>query len=211
MSGRMPRQSFGDIQSFISCGVTLPDPLVSVKIRETCRIAHAHGHNWVWINTCCIDKSSSAELSEAINSMFEWYPKAEPPISTQPTLPSAGASGSFAGGWTLQELIAPRYLIFLASNWALLGTKSAFADLVEEISGVDIEVLTFTRDVTKVSVARRMSWAAKRQITRLEDDAHSLMGTFDVHMSTIYGEGRAAFRRLQEEILKHTNDHTQFA
>ncbi len=214
-------QSFGDIQSFISRGVTLPDPLVSDKIRETCRIAYAHGYNWVWIDTCCIDKSSSAELSEAINSMFEWYSKAQvcyaylhdvPPASDLHATNSAfRRSKWFVRGWTLQELIAPRYLIFLASNWALLGTKSAFAELVEEISGVDIKVLTFTRDVTNVSVARRMSWAARRQTTRLEDEAYSLMGIFDVHMSTIYGEGRAAFRRLQEDILKHTNDHTLFA
>jgi hypothetical protein len=28
---------------------------------------------YFWIDTCCIDKSSSAELAEAINSMFSWY------------------------------------------------------------------------------------------------------------------------------------------
>lgn len=28
---------------------------------------------YFWVDTCCIDKTSSAELSEAINSMFSWY------------------------------------------------------------------------------------------------------------------------------------------
>ncbi|KAI0687941.1 heterokaryon incompatibility protein-domain-containing protein [Cerioporus squamosus] len=174
-----PEQSFADIQLFISRGVALCDPLVSVKIKETCRIAYGHGYEWAWIDACCIDKSSSAELSEAINSMFEWYSKARicyaflydvPPHSNIRAPKSAfRRSKWFTRGWTLQEL-----------------NRSS------DVSGVDIEVLTFTRDVTN-------------------DEAYSLMGIFGVHMSTIYGEGRAAFRRLQEEILKHTNDHTLFA
>jgi hypothetical protein len=32
--------------------------------------------SWVWVDTCCINKSSSSELQEAINSMFSWYKSA---------------------------------------------------------------------------------------------------------------------------------------
>ncbi|KAL5388281.1 hypothetical protein PMIN02_007798 [Paraphaeosphaeria minitans] len=28
---------------------------------------------WIWIDSCCIDKSNNEEHSEAINSMYEWY------------------------------------------------------------------------------------------------------------------------------------------
>jgi hypothetical protein len=47
------------------------------KIAETCRLAKGSGIPYVWVDTCCIDKSSSAELSETINSMFHWYQRAE--------------------------------------------------------------------------------------------------------------------------------------
>jgi hypothetical protein len=44
------------------------------KIERTCELCKAHELRlrWAWIDTCCIDKSSSAELTEAINSMFTW-------------------------------------------------------------------------------------------------------------------------------------------
>jgi hypothetical protein len=55
-----------------------------------------------------------------------------------------------------------------------------------------------------------MSWAARRQTTRIEDRAYSLLGLFNVNMPLIYGEGNSAFRRLQEEILKSSTDQTIF-
>ncbi|KAL1945753.1 hypothetical protein VTO73DRAFT_1755 [Trametes versicolor] len=92
-----------------------------------------------------------------------------------------------------------------------LGTKFGLADLLEEITGIDAEVLTFRRALHHVSVARRLSWAPKRKTTKIEDQAYSLLGIFGVSMATIYGEGRYAFRRLQYKILKSTADHTLFA
>ena len=46
---------------------------ISWKIREACAAALRLGYRLLWIDSCCIDKQSSAELSEAINSMFQWY------------------------------------------------------------------------------------------------------------------------------------------
>jgi len=43
------------------------------KIQRTCQLARRSGIQWAWVDTCCIDKTSSAELTEAINSMFRWY------------------------------------------------------------------------------------------------------------------------------------------
>ncbi|KAI0767174.1 heterokaryon incompatibility protein-domain-containing protein [Fomes fomentarius] len=197
----------------------------SSKIRECCILAESHGYKWLWIDTCCIDQSSSAELSEAVNSMFAWYSHAQVCYAYLHDVP-AGEEGEdglarhgspfrrsrwFTRGWTLQELIAPRSLVFLSREWAVLGTKASLAPLLEQISGVDADVLTFRRPVADVSVARRMWWASNRATTRIEDGAYSLMGLFDVHMPTIYGEGARAFRRLQEEILKRTSDQTLFA
>src|SRR2546430_1465374 len=102
-----------------------------------------------------------------------------------------------SGGWTLQELIAPQHLIFLASNWSKLGTKDELKDVISDITGIDSEVLE-TRYLKNISVARKMSWASKRVTTRLEDRAYSLLGLFDVNMPLLYGEGEKSFIRLQQ-------------
>ena len=56
-----------------------------------------------------------------------------------------------------------------------------------------------------------MSWAAKRKTTRVEDEAYCLLGLFDINMPTLYGEGRNAFYRLQEEIMRTSVDPSLFA
>ncbi|RPD57941.1 HET-domain-containing protein [Lentinus tigrinus ALCF2SS1-7] len=196
-----------------------PRSRASAKIRECCKLAESHGYEWLWIDTCCIDRTSSAELSEAVNSMFSWYSHASVCYAYLFDVLSWGSlmrrgppySKWFTRGWTLQELIAPRSLVFLSKDWKVLGTKASLASVLEQITGIDADVLTFRRSVSEVSVARRMWWASSRHTTRVEDRAYSLMGLFGVHMSTIYGEGDRAFRRLQEEILKRTSDQTLFA
>ncbi|KAI0329303.1 HET-domain-containing protein [Cubamyces sp. BRFM 1775] len=215
-------QTFQDVQSLQSEGVSYDDPRVCPKLRDCARIAKAHGFAWMWIDTCCINKTSSAELEEAINSMFRWYAEARTCFAylydvgdAQHELdahPSAfRLSKWFTRGWTLQELIAPHDLVFMSADWTYLGTKASLADLLEEITGIEAEVLTFSKALGEVSVSRRMSWAATRQTKRVEDEAYSLMGLFGITMPTIYGEGKDAFRRLQEEIMKRTPDLTLLA
>ncbi|KAI0359524.1 HET-domain-containing protein [Trametes cingulata] len=219
-------QSFKDVQALQSKLATaglkrLLRARVSAKIRECCVLAKMHGYDWLWIDTCCIDRSSSAELSEAVNSMYEWYALAQVcyaylqdvPSAEDPHAPDSAFRRSkwFTRSWTLQELIAPRCVVFLAQDWTLIGTKASLAPLLQDITGIDTDILTFRQELGNVSVARRMSWASCRNATRIEDEAYSLMGIFGVHMPTIYGEGRRAFRRLQEEILKRTSDQTLFA
>ncbi|OJT09273.1 Vegetative incompatibility protein HET-E-1 [Trametes pubescens] len=216
-----PEQSFQDVQELHSAGAPYDDARVSPKIRGGVNAAKTHGIDWLWIDASCIDKTSSAELSEAINSMFSWYAEAQicyaylQDVPDSCTLDSPGSafrtSRWFTRGWTLQELIAPRYLIFMSSEWTYLGTKASLAPLLSDITGIDMEVLTKRRELQHVSVARRMSWASKRQTTRVEDEAYSLMGLFGITMPTIYGEGREAFRRLQKEIMKRWSDQTLFA
>lgn len=202
---------------------------VSVKIRRCCEVALEDGYEWVWIDTCCIDKTSSSELSEAINSMYAWYANtticyaylydifdsiedsdvtAGPAWEDRPTFRS---SKWFTRGWTLQELIAPPYLVFLSASWSVIGTKQTLANTIEEVTGIPHDILVHACSLSDMSVARRMSWASKRETTREEDRAYSLMGIFGIHMPTIYGEGRNSFFRLQEEILKRSPDQTIFA
>ena len=194
---------------------------LSEKIMGCCAQALAEGYKYIWIDSCCIDKTSSAELSEAINSRCKWYRSASQCYAyfhdvdddDDPRAPNSQFRTSewFTRGWTLQELIAPPVLVFLTKDWIPIGTKHSMAQVVSEITGVDAGVLQGAYTIEKVSVARRMSWASKRVTTREEDEAYSLMGLFGIHMPTIYGEGRHAFIRLQEEILKQFPDDTLFA
>lgn len=176
------------------------------------------GH--LWVDTCCIDKSSSAELSEAINSMYAWYEESEVCIAylddaiAGEDVAMAGSafrrSVWFTRGWTLQELVAPGEVLFFDRDWAQLGSKAELGSLISEITGIRAQVLESGLDSQRTSVAEIMSWARGRQTTRKEDRAYSLMGLFKVNMPLLYGEGSRAFIRLQHDIMRNTNDQSIF-
>jgi hypothetical protein len=190
------------------------------KIEKCARLAAEHRLGYFWIDTCCIDKSSSAELSEAINSMYRWYQHAAVCfvyMNDVTVSPMTGLnedefrlSEYWKRGWTLQELIAPYNVEFYSQDWKKFGTKAELHKTINAVTSVDVGVLRGYLHVDQVSVSRRMSWAAKRETTRTEDVAYCLLGIFDVNMPLLYGEGEKAFIRLQEEIMKASDDHTLF-
>ncbi|KAK8859713.1 hypothetical protein PGQ11_010447 [Apiospora arundinis] len=184
------------------------------KIKASCEQAAKDGLDWAWVDTCCIDKTSTAELSEAINSMFRWYQNAQvcyAYLDDVTDVHGIGYSLWLTRGWTLQELIAPKHVWFFSSTWKYLGSKVELAAKLDAFTGIDETVLS-TGGFGHVCVAHRMGWAARRTTTRIEDQAYCLMGIFDVNMPLIYGEGRKAFLRLQQEIMKiHSDDQTLFA
>ncbi|VBB83565.1 Putative Protein similar to Vegetative incompatibility protein HET-E-1 of Podospora anserina [Podospora comata] len=226
------------------------------KIAGCCARAIQDQYEYVWVDTCCIDKTSSAELSEAINSMYRWYAESDicyaymadvaadetshqlfsdtssvsslrrdvgspPPKAAFRTIPSIlreydklprtfEHSRWFTRGWTLQELIAPPLVEFYDHDWHEIGTKFSLRNIIAKVTGIPILVLEGA-DPSTCHVAERMSWAANRQTTRIEDAAYCLLGIFKVHMPLIYGEGHRAFYRLQKEIMKTTEDYTMLA
>lgn len=202
--------------------VRVTDKKAWPKVDTCCKMAKQEGLDWVWIDTCCINKSSSAALAEAINSMFRWYRDASKCIVYLHDIPSnKGPDGAFPEdafrcaswfrrGWTLQELIAPSEALFFAQDWTLLGTKETLLTMIEEITNIDANVLLH-QDLLSVSVAKIMSWAANRQTEKIEDRAYSLAGLFGVTITPVYGEREAAFKRLQIEIMKVSNDQSLFA
>ncbi|KAH6647254.1 heterokaryon incompatibility protein-domain-containing protein [Truncatella angustata] len=179
------------------------------KVAGSCRKASDHGYDWIWIDTCCIDKSSSAELSEAINSMFRYYKdSAECYVymaDLEPGRKLHSGNRWFTRGWTLQELIAPSDVRFYNSSWGYIGNKLCLSEDLAFITVPIQDVLAST------STARIMSWASKRETKKEEDIAYSLIGLFDVNIPLLYGEGSKAFIRLQHEIVRKRKDQSILA
>ena len=183
------------------------------KLVKACEVAATYDVDFLWIDTCCIDKRSSAELSEAINSMYSWYEGAkvclaylEDVISGPELESSFQKSVWFTRSWTLQELLAPNAVEFYCCDWVYIGNKLSFSPIIEEMTGIPLIALLKPENLANISIATRMSWAADRRATRLEDIAYSLIGIFDVNMALLYGEGTRAFVRLQHEIIRRTED-----
>jgi hypothetical protein len=186
------------------------------KIRFCIEQAARDGLLYAWVDTCCINKSSDAELSEAIRSMFDYYKKAarcyvylsdvpNPDDLTSTIESTFTTSRWFTRGWTIQELIAPKQVEFFSHQGKSLGSKNSRLQQIHEITGIAIKALE-GRPMSEFPIADRMSWAAKRETTRPEDMAYCLLGIFGIHMPVLYGEGReSAMTRLQRELQILTN------
>jgi hypothetical protein len=191
------------------------------KIEYLCQQAARDKLRWAWCDTCCIDKSSSAELSESINSMFQWYMKADvcyvyladvlASKDNRNTMDQLRVSRWFTRGWTLQELLAPKKVFFYDKNWEFIGSKSILIEDLTDISGINFGALSSPWTLPSYSIATRMSWASKRITTRTEDQAYCMLGILGVNMPLLYGEGQNAFRRLQEQLISISDDESIFA
>ncbi|KAG0700564.1 hypothetical protein DFH29DRAFT_614532 [Suillus ampliporus] len=184
------------------------------KFREK---AEEHGCLLAWSDTCCINKESSSELDEAIRSMYRWYRDAYICIvylaQTQ-TLETLGSDEWFLRGWTLQELLAPLRMKFY------YGNGDGWAPLTENENDKDDAALVFALSrVTKIPpndlcnfrpgpnrAWEKMTWAAGRKTTRIEDIAYSLIGIFDISMTIAYGEGDRAFKRFMAEFIQNCKE-----
>ena len=185
------------------------------KITRCCELALSEGWKYAWIDTCCIDKPSSADLSEAINAMYGWYENAQvcyvylADVSLAKWDEEFRISRWFLRGWTLQELLAPKTVVFYSKDWKELGTKWSLRDEISRATGITHDQMI---DHKRVNIATKMSWAALRETTRIEDTTYSLLGLFDINMPLLYGEGYKAFIRLQYEILQiQAHDESIFA
>jgi Heterokaryon incompatibility protein (HET) len=152
------------------------------KIRFCGEQARRDDLQYFWIDTCCIDKSSNAELQEAINSMFRWYRNAakcyvyladvsRPALGadSKPSQPprewSFRKSRWFTRGWTLQELIAPALVEFFSKEGQHLGDKRSLERHIREITGIPVKALRGS-PLSDFSVPERMLWAEDRDTTR---------------------------------------------
>ena len=189
------------------------------KIIGACTLAKEKLLDWIWIDTCCIDKTSGPELSRSINSMFQWYQDAQVCFvyladvnSQNKDIPEVQdqilKSEWFTRGWTLQEMLASSEINFRDVNWKPLGTRSQLTRIISRATKIVPEYL---EDFRSASIAQKMSWMADRVTTEDEDTAYCMLGIFDINMDLRYGEGKKAFRRLQEMIISGSPDETIFA
>lgn len=210
------------------------------KIRGACDRAREQGIRWMWIDTCCINKASTVEETESINSMFRWYRDAKVCItylfdvdartasrakpydqatnskekmkrSVFQSIHGDGPSEWFSRGWTLQELLAPHTMQFYDTNWIFIGTKNDLSIELERITGIEAAYLTGEKHFRKACIATKLSWQAGRTTAREEDIAYSMLGIFNIIMTPQYGEGSRAFMRLQHALLTSTTDESLFA
>lgn len=191
-------------------GVASSKPAFS-KIEFCGRQAARDGIEYFWVDTCCINKSNSSELQEAITSMFRWYQRSkkcyvylsdvrvdrerdegwEEPFQ---------ASRWFTRGWTLQELIAPSTVEFFDSGGQFLGDKRELEQQIFEITKIDQGALR-GEALDSFSLEQKWLWSNGRRTTREEDRVYCLQGIFGVRISLMYGEGYEDARsRLEEEL-----------
>ncbi|EMR69889.1 putative het domain-containing protein [Eutypa lata UCREL1] len=199
------------------------------KIKGCCRQALTDGLEYVWIDTCCIDRSKTAPpetVGDEIQLIWQYYTRARvcyvhladvhDTPKTNPESPGSAFRRSrwFTRGWTVPEMLAPFFVRFYDASWKYVGSKAELSNVVEEVTGIDAPAVRDPNEVGRRSVACRMSWVAARETSREEDLAYCLFGLFDLKTPVEYGEGRRnAFLRLQNEILRRSSirDQSLFA
>ena len=210
-----------------------PDGLGYEKLRRFCEKAKEYGCEYVWSDTCCINKESSSELEEAIRSMYRWYRDAFVCIvylAKSSTIKDFAREPWFTRGWTLQELLAPERIRMYGKDWSPVCPEAKEVRGGDDFPFPNDKLSSFMlRCISKVThiysanirdfnsrspylmVSTKMRWASKRKTTRIEDIAYSLLGIFDIMMPIAYGEGERAFQRLLEVIAQRSGDPSFFA
>jgi len=193
-----------------------------VKVQSFCKTARDAGYSWAWIDACCIDQSNNFEVQESINSMFAWYRHSALTVVYLSDVPPFSKSGALAKsiwntrGWTVQEFLAPRFVVFYQQDWTpYLNDRSsnhkesvAIMQELGDATGIGAQALLAFRPGMK-DAREKLQWASMRVATLQEDVAYSLFGIFGIHLPVIYGEKKQnALGRLLQEIVAQSGDIT---
>lgn len=194
----------------------------TIKLQFFCTAACERDYMWAWSDTCCIDKNSSAEVQEAIGRMFDWYRWSAMTFVHLADVSDDGVLANsvwFKRGWTLQELLAPRTILFFTQDWSPYGGRDSSNHKEDSVVLAELAKVTniaphhLTDFYRKIDLDARsiLHWASTRCTTRQEDMAYSLFGLFNLHLPVIYGElEENALRRLLTEIISHSGDISVF-
>jgi len=192
------------------------------KLQSFCETARNAGFGWAWIDTCCIDQNNNVELQESVNSMFIWYRHSALTIIYLSDVPPSSKPGALAKsiwntrGWTVQEFLAPKFVLFYQQDWTLYlddqtpNHKDSLTIMQElgDATGINAEALTAFRPGMR-DAREKLRWASTRVTTLQEDIAYSLFGIFGIHLPVIYGERKQnALGRLLQDIVARSGDIT---
>jgi hypothetical protein len=192
-----------------------------VKLQSFCRLARDSHYRWAWVDTCCIDKNNNTEVQKSLNSMFVWYRHSALTIVYLSDVPPSSKAGALAKsawnerGWTVQEFLAPKVILFYQSNWTLYlddhsPNHKDSAEIMQELedgTGIDAGTLVAFRP-GMTNAREKLRWVSTRRTTVEEDIAYSLFGIFDINLPVLYGEKKKALGRLLQEIVAQSGDIT---
>ncbi|KAI6037825.1 hypothetical protein EDC04DRAFT_2604489 [Pisolithus marmoratus] len=214
--------SFQDVKS--KSVWNLPDTPLNNKLRDFCREASKLGHNWAWSDTCCIDRSTSAILNQSLTSMYKWYAGSAVTlvylagVAHPSNLGDLTRSLWMTRGWTLQELLSPKVILFYDSAWKRYlcnistnhkKTVAIMQELARSIKIPPETIISFSPD--NLGVREKLRLASTRRVSVEEDVAYSLIGIFKSDIKPHYGDGADALGHLLEEIVARSGEVTVLA
>ncbi|KAK7965197.1 hypothetical protein PG988_010201 [Apiospora saccharicola] len=174
------------------------------KISLFASVAARHDFRYIWVDTCCIRKDSSSELSEAINSMYTWYKNARRCYVYLNDVDSDSEEEFkrcrwLSRGWTLQELIAPEDVFFYSKHGEMLFAKEHRLGELSALTGISQEHC----------VENEMGGKEGNDEAR----GYGLLFAWDTrcqYADALWRGGQKAFIRLQEEVMKRSDDQSLF-
>ncbi|KAK7461859.1 hypothetical protein VKT23_008289 [Stygiomarasmius scandens] len=195
------------------------------KIMKACEQARRDEISWIWIDTSCIDQDNHEDVARSIKSMYAYYRNARvcyawlhdvsaslTPSTTWNVVEGINSGGLkaeveesewFSRGWTLQELLAPKEVIFFDRNWEEVGRRSVLTDVISLRTGIPEPVLEGIVPLQDVDMVKKLCWSVNRQTSKPEDQAYCLLGILGVSMEPCYGEGvQKAFDRLTKVLIE---------
>lgn len=191
------------------------------KLLKIFHCSFKNDYEYIWIDTLCIDKSSSSELSENIISMYNIYMYAKY-VQVHlckdyiiDDIKNMLNDEWFSRGWTLQEYLANKELIFYDNNNKIICTKKNIWEYTKNLYNKDIiEIPSYLFEEyerNQVPAATILNWILKRETTKPEDLIYSLMGILNTYIMPLYGEGSEnAMKRLLKEYLLNNDDPSVF-
>ncbi|KAG2353482.1 heterokaryon incompatibility protein-domain-containing protein [Suillus spraguei] len=197
------------------------DPVGGIaKLQSFCETARDKGYRWAWVDTCCIDQTNNVEVQQSVNSMFIWYRHSTLTIIYLSDVPPSSQPGALANsawntrGWTVQEFLAPRLVLFYQKDWSPYlddrspNHKDSLVIMKEmgDATGIDAQALIAFRPGMR-DAREKLQWVSARVTTWQEDIAYSLFGIFGVRLPVIYGEKKqSALGRLLQEVVAQSGD-----
>ncbi|KAI9463129.1 hypothetical protein HD554DRAFT_1987261, partial [Boletus coccyginus] len=194
------------------------------KLEKFARLAkHTFKCQFAWADTVCIDPETPRDRQETARSGFDWFRNAYVCIvylASTRSLSELEHDIWFRRGWPLLELLAPIRIKFYGAGWEPLNERcpkaendkadTNFLDALSKASGISVgDLRSFLPGTNRVR--EKLSWASRRETTKPEDTAYSLVSIFVSRMEIEPGECEKAFLRLMLHVIPKSRECDVFA